>query len=151
MVKQIDINGLAEFKKKCDETYAKVGQGGGSYLYGISGASLNIKGQTIEVGVYLNGAKDLLDFIAGQMYNKSFGEMMENWELYRSAFVAMFPQLSLFGVNLFFTTGSEFFACHYFYLDENANSAMMYAILKGEIVAIDIIHAFDNSTAQRVE
>lgn len=30
MAKQIDINGLAEFKKKCDETYAKVGQGGGS-------------------------------------------------------------------------------------------------------------------------
>ena len=30
MSKQIDINGLAEFKKKCDETYAKIGQGGGS-------------------------------------------------------------------------------------------------------------------------
>ena len=30
MSKQIDINGLAEFKKKCDETYAKVGQGGTS-------------------------------------------------------------------------------------------------------------------------
>ena len=30
MAKQIDINGLAEFKKKCDETYAKVGQGGTS-------------------------------------------------------------------------------------------------------------------------
>ena len=29
MSKQIDINGLKEFKKKCDETYAKVGQGGG--------------------------------------------------------------------------------------------------------------------------
>ena len=28
MAKQIDIDGLAEFKKKCDETYAKVGQGG---------------------------------------------------------------------------------------------------------------------------
>ena len=28
MAKQIDINGLQEFKKKCDETYAKVGQGG---------------------------------------------------------------------------------------------------------------------------
>ena len=30
MTKQIDINGLQEFKKKCDETYAKIGQGGGS-------------------------------------------------------------------------------------------------------------------------
>ena len=30
MAKQIDINGLTEFKKKCDETYAKIGQGGGS-------------------------------------------------------------------------------------------------------------------------
>ncbi len=30
MAKQIDINGLQEFKKKCDETYAKIGQGGGS-------------------------------------------------------------------------------------------------------------------------
>lgn len=28
MSKQIDINGLKEFKKKCDETYAKIGQGG---------------------------------------------------------------------------------------------------------------------------
>lgn len=30
MAKQIDINNLQEFKKKCDETYAKIGQGGGS-------------------------------------------------------------------------------------------------------------------------
>lgn len=65
MAKQIDINGLAEFKKKCDETYAKVGQGGtGDDIYHIIDLG-EIPPWGVEDNTLYNKIKSLKDYSMG--------------------------------------------------------------------------------------
>lgn len=65
MSKQIDINGLAEFKKKCDETYAKVGQGGtGDDIYNIIDLGDSFPWEVTDNTLY-NKIKSLKDYSIG--------------------------------------------------------------------------------------
>lgn len=65
MAKQIDINGLQEFKKKCDETYAKIGQGGtGDDIYHIIDLGESFPWEVTDNTLY-NKIKSLKDYSIG--------------------------------------------------------------------------------------
>lgn len=70
MAKQIDINGLAEFKKKCDETYAKVGQGGtggGTSIEAFTIVDVEEPPFQVTNGNFYNSIAKVVDFESGML------------------------------------------------------------------------------------